>query len=108
MAARAAGKVAGVLAFAPFGGVGFRQALALGAALLPMSSVALLLQHDVARLYPEFGQQLAVVLLASLLVMELAGPLAVQWGLRFAGESEPEPRPSPAKLAVAGIAGETR
>jgi hypothetical protein len=91
VSARAAAKVAGVLVFASMGGLRVRQALALGAALLPMSSLALLLQHDVARLYPEFGQQLAAVLLASLMVMELAGPLAVQWGLRFAGETMPEP-----------------
>jgi Kef-type K+ transport system membrane component KefB len=91
VAARAAGKMAGVLAFSPLGGVRLRQALALGATLLPMSSIALLLHHDVARLYPEFGQQLAAVLVAGLVVMELAGPVAVQWGLRFAGEAAPEP-----------------
>ena len=109
VAARAAGKVAGVLAFAPLGGVRVRQALALGATLLPMSSIALLLQHDVARLYPEFGQQLAAVLLASIVVMELAGPLAAQWGFRFAGEAAPQPRPSPpAKGAVPGAAGQSR
>ena len=109
VAARAAGKVAGVLAFAPLGGVRVRQALALGATLLPMTSIALLLQHDVARLYPEFGQQLAAVLLASIVVMELAGPLAAQWGFRFAGEAAPQPRPSPpAKGAVPGAAGQSR
>lgn len=109
VAARAAGKVAGVLAFAPLGGVRVRQALALGATLLPMSSIALLLQHDVARIYPEFGQQLAAVLLASIVVMELAGPLAAQWGFRFAGEAAPQPRPSPpAKGAVPDAAGQSR
>jgi Kef-type K+ transport system membrane component KefB len=93
--ARAAGKITGVLVFAPWGGLRWRQALGLGTALLPMSSLALLLQHDVARLYPEFGQQLAAVLLASLAVMELAGPVAVQWGLRFAGDAEPAPAAGP-------------
>jgi Kef-type K+ transport system membrane component KefB len=99
VAARAAGKLAGVLAFSPLGGLRLRQALALGATLLPLSSIALLLHHDVARLYPEFGQQLAAVLVAGLVVMELAGPVAVQWGLRFAGEAAPEP---PARPAEAG------
>jgi Kef-type K+ transport system membrane component KefB len=109
VAARAAGKVAGVLAFAPLGGVRVRQALALGAALLPMSSIALLLQHDVARLYPEFGQQLAALLLASIFVMELAGPLAAQWGFRFAGEAAPEPGAAQtAKGPVPGAAGQSR
>ena len=98
--ARAAAKFVGVLAFAPLGGVRVRQAVALGATLLPMSSIALLLQHDVAQLYPEFGHHLAAVLLASLAVMELAGPFAVQWGLRFAGEAAPDPGPVSAPVAV--------
>ncbi len=108
--ARAAGKFLGVLAVAPLGGLRARQAVALGATLLPLSSLALLLQHDVTRLYPEFGQQLAAVLLASLAVMELAGPLAVQWGLRFAREAAPAPPPAAtaARPADAGIAGQPR
>ena len=107
-AARAAAKFAGVLLFAPLGGVRVRQALALGATLLPMSSLALLLQHDVVRLYPEFGQPLAAVLLASVIVMEIAGPLAVQWGLRFAGETPPEPGTLATKTPVPEPAGVPR
>jgi Kef-type K+ transport system membrane component KefB len=91
--ARAAGKIAGVFAFSSLGGLRPRQALALGATLLPMSAIALLLQHEVSRLYPTFGSPLAAAVLAALVVMELAGPVAVQWGLRFAGESAPEPAP---------------
>jgi Kef-type K+ transport system membrane component KefB len=90
-AARAIGKLVGVVAFAPWGGVRPRQALALGATLLPMSSLALLLQHDVSRLYPGFGQELTAIVLGAVIVMELAGPVAVQWGLRFAGDAEPRP-----------------
>jgi Kef-type K+ transport system membrane component KefB len=89
--ARAAGKFLGVVAIAPIGGMKWRQAIALGAALLPMSSLALLLLHDVARLYPEFGQQLTAVVIAGVIVMELVGPVATQWGFRFAGESAPAP-----------------
>lgn len=108
VAARTAAKFAGVLLFAPLGGVRVRQAIALGATLLPMSSLALLLQHDVVRLYPEFGQSLAAVLLASVIVMEIAGPLAVQWGLRFAGETPPEPVPMAARPAVPEAVGAAR
>lgn len=108
VAARAAAKFAGVLLFAPLGGVRVRQALALGATLLPMSSLALLLQHDVVRLYPEFGQSLAAVLLASVVVMEIAGPLAVQWGLRFAGETPPETGAAAARPAAAQPAAEPK
>ena len=38
-----------------------------------------------------FGQQLTAVVLAGVIVMELVGPIATQWGLRFAGESAPLP-----------------
>jgi Kef-type K+ transport system membrane component KefB len=89
VAARAAAKFMGVLAIAPLGGLKWRQAVGLGAALLPMSSLSLLLLHDVARLYPESGTELTAVVLAGLIVMELAGPVATQWGLRFAGETAP-------------------
>ncbi len=91
VAARAAGKFVGVLGFALVGGLRPRQAVGLGAALLPMSTLALMLQHDVAKIFPQFGDQLAAVVLAAVILMELAGPVAVQWGLRFAGETEPEP-----------------
>ena len=96
VAARTAGKFAGVMLFAPMGGLRWRQATGLAATLLPMSSLALLLQHDVARLYPSFGQELTAVVLGAVVVMELLGPLAVQWGLRFAGESAPEAPRAPA------------
>ena len=87
--ARAAGKFLGVLAVAPIGGLNWRQAVGLGAALMPMSALALLLLHDVSRLYPAFGADLAAVVLAGVIVMELAGPIATQWGLTFAGETVP-------------------
>jgi len=93
IAARAAGKFLAVVAIAPIGGMRWRQSVALGAVLLPMSSLALLLLNDVSRLYPLFGQSLAAVVLSSVIVMELVGPVATQWGFRFAGEAAPEPGP---------------
>ena len=87
--ARAAGKFTGVLAIAPIGGLRIRQAIGLGAAVLPMSSLALLMQHDIVRLFPGFGSDLSAILLEAILVMEIAGPFAVRWGLRFAGDALP-------------------
>jgi Kef-type K+ transport system membrane component KefB len=89
-AARAAGKMAGALIVAPLGGLRVRQAVGLGLALMPMSSVTLLLQHDIARLYPSFGASLSAIFLTAIIVMEVAGPLAVQLGFRLAGETIPE------------------
>jgi Kef-type K+ transport system membrane component KefB len=88
--ARAAGKFVGVLAVAPLGGLRMRQSIGLGCCLLPMSSLALLMSHDIARIFPQFGADLGAVFLAAILVMELLGPLAVQWGLRFAGDTLPQ------------------
>jgi Kef-type K+ transport system membrane component KefB len=89
-AARAVGKMAGALIVAPLGGLRVRQAAGLGLALLPMSSVTLLLQHDIARLYPSFGEGISAIFLAAIIIMEIVGPLAVQFGLRLAGETLPE------------------
>lgn len=91
--ARAAGKFLGVVAIAPVGGMRWRQSVALGAALLPMSALALLLLHDVTRLHPAFGGEIAAIVIAGVIVMEIAGPLATQWALRFAGEAAPPPDP---------------
>jgi len=96
--ARAAGKMAGALIVAPLGGLRLRQAVGLGLALMPMSSVTLLLQHDIARLYPAFGASLGAMFIAAIIVMEVAGPLAVQLGFRLAGETLPEEEP----VALAG------
>jgi Kef-type K+ transport system membrane component KefB len=96
VAARAIGKMAGVLAFSPLGGLRMRQAVALGATLMPMSGLALLLQHDVSRVYPQFGQALAATIIAGVIIVEFVGPLLVQWGLKFAGEAAPDPVAAPA------------
>ena len=89
--ARALGKIVGVAAIAPFSGLRKRQVAGLAATLMPMSSLALLLQHDITKLFPEFGQDLAVVVVGGVIVMELIGPLAVQFGFKLAGEAHPEP-----------------
>src|SRR6187402_1841201 len=87
--ARALGKLAGTLIVAPLGGLRLRQAAGLGLALMPMSSLTLLLQHDISRLYPAFGAALGAIFLAGIIVMEVLGPLAVMFGLRLAGETLP-------------------
>ena len=104
VAARALGKFVGVMAFAPFSGLKPRQAVGLGCTLMPMSTLALMLQHDVAKHFPAYGQDLTAVFLGAVIVMEIAGPIAVQWGLQWAGETEPDPTtaalpaPNPAKV----------
>jgi Kef-type K+ transport system membrane component KefB len=88
--ARAAGKFVGVLAIAPVGGMRMAQAVGLGCALMPMSSLSLLMSHDIGKIFPQFAEDLGAVFLSAIIIMEFIGPLAVQWGLRYAGETLPE------------------
>jgi Kef-type K+ transport system membrane component KefB len=90
VAARLIGKGLGVLLIAPLGGLNARQVIGLAATLLPMSSLALLLQHDIAKLFPGFGKELAAVVIGAVIIMELVGPLAVHFGFKLAGEDHPE------------------
>ena len=87
LVARVIGKSAGVVLLGPVSGLSFRQAAALGLALAPMSGMAFLLTEDIRVMYPAFGAQLAPIVLSMVAVLELLGPIAVQWGLRIAGET---------------------
>jgi Kef-type K+ transport system membrane component KefB len=105
-AARMAGKFLGVAIFAPLGGLRIKQAVGLGLALTPMSTLALLMMHDIGRLFPGFERDLSPVFLGAVLIMEVASPFAVQYGLRLAGETVPDEtgaykplNPSPAPRA---------
>jgi hypothetical protein len=100
--ARAAGKFVGVLAFAPFGVLRARQSVGLAAALMPMSTIALMLQFDIARHFPQFGAELTAVFLSAVILMEVIGPIATQWGLRLAGDTAPEERATAAPSVLPG------
>jgi len=81
------GKGAAVFVFGPIGGLTRKQSLALSMALMPMSAVAFVLVDDIHRLYPEFGAQVGVVVLSMVAVLQLIGPIGVQWALRFSNEA---------------------
>ena len=57
---------------------------------MPMSTLALLMVHDISKILPGFGREVAPIFLTVIIVMELLGPVAVQWGFRIAGESLPD------------------
>ena len=92
VAARALAKLLAVLALARPSGLGLRQALCLGAALLPMSGTAWVLTLDFAAQHPAVGAQVMPVLLATLALLELAAPLVVMGCLRAAGEIDVQRR----------------
>jgi Kef-type K+ transport system membrane component KefB len=87
VAARFAGKMIGVMSLAHLSGVRPGAALTLGVALMPMSGLALAMVHGTADLYPEFGARLSAIVLSAVLILELIGPVAVQYALKRAGEA---------------------
>ena len=87
---RFAGKGVGVLALAPLVGLRLRQAALLTLALAPMSGLAVVMVHETAMLFPEIRTSVAPVVLAAVVIIELAGPIATQFALRRAGETAEE------------------
>ena len=87
--ARLAGKLVGLGLFAPLSGISQKKALLLGVGMVPMSAIAVVMVQGASALYPEFGATLSSVVLPAVVILELVGPLATQWALRRAGETEP-------------------
>ena len=88
VAARFAGKALGVFALAPASGLPLRKASLLALALTPMSGLAIVLMHDTARLYPQFGPALAAIVVSAIAMLELLGPLLTHFALTRAGEAD--------------------
>lgn len=89
IAMRFLGKAAALLVFGRLSGIRPGGAGLLAIALLPMSGLAVVMVQDTALFYPSFGRELASIVLAAVVVLELAGPLATQFALRRAGEARP-------------------
>lgn len=88
IAIRLLAKCSGVALFGTFGGLSVRQSLALGVALTPMSAVAFLLVEDIRGIYPEFGAQIGAVVLSMVAILQLLGPIGVQWALDLCNETK--------------------
>ncbi|MDP1718643.1 MAG: cation:proton antiporter [Burkholderiales bacterium] len=88
--ARFAGKSIGVMSVTYFSGARAGSAGLLCIALTPMSSTALAMVQGTAVLYPEFGAKLSAIVLSAVLILELLGPIAVQFALKQAGETNEE------------------
>lgn len=84
--ARFLAKLAGVLAFAKPSGLGWKQGIALGVSLAPMSALAYLLVDDTYQLYPQFDPSLRAVAMCSIVVLQLIGPWLVYRSLTLVGE----------------------
>lgn len=88
--ARFVGKSLGVLSLAHLSGIRPGSGGLLSLALTPMSGLAFVMVQDAVKLYPDVGAQLAAIVLSAALLLEVIGPVAVQFALRQAGESGEE------------------
>lgn len=87
-------KAVALVGTARVSGIDARQGVALAVCLSPISGSTLVLFSEIQARHPDIGAQLAPVILSSIALMELAGPIAVQWGLRLAGEQQPHEAPT--------------
>ena len=95
IAARLLAKTAAVCALARPSGVSWRQGLALGIALTPMSGVAFVLTYDLLAVFPELAPRLAATVLAMIAILELFGPIVVRWVLDWSDETAEHLRATP-------------
>ena len=58
-----------------------------GIGLLPMSALALMLTEEVSQINPQLGAQTNAVLLLSVVILQVAGALALVFALRSSGEA---------------------
>src|SRR6202008_1193209 len=63
-------KGAVVMLFGPLSGVGPASAGLIAVALLPLSGSAVVMVRDTTTLYPEFGRELAAVVLSAVVILE--------------------------------------
>ncbi len=83
---RSIGKAAGSWLGAVAAGFGFIERRWLGYALLAQAGVAIGLSHTLAHMWPQGGEIIQTIILGSVVVFELFGPVAVRQALVRAGE----------------------
>ena len=89
LAVRALAKTAAVVALARPSGMTLKQGLALSLTLMPVSGTTLVLLTDLQLTHPAFALAVAPMILASIALMEVLGPIAVQGALRATGDAHP-------------------
>ena len=84
--ARTIGKLAGGWLGAKLGKFGRRERTWIGMTLMAQAGMAIGLAATLANLWPDGGRLIQMVILGSVVIFELIGPLAVRHGLVKAGE----------------------
>ncbi|MDO5654388.1 MAG: cation:proton antiporter [Brachymonas sp.] len=95
IAVRVLAKLLSLLATGPGSGMSLKKSVWVAGAMVPMSSVELLLTSQFVAASPNIGFQVAAVALPTILITELFGAALVAWLLSRAGEAGAPPGRSP-------------
>jgi len=87
IAARHLGKLVPMLLLARPSSLATRKASLVQLGLTPMSSLALLMMQDIALQAPALAQQISASVYLAITILAFAGPVALQYALRRAGET---------------------
>ncbi|WP_137894953.1 cation:proton antiporter [Ramlibacter sp. 2FC] len=87
LAARGLAKVAALTVASIGSGMAWKQALWVGCAMSPLSSVALLMTSQFASASPRLGPEISAIALPAILLMEVLGAVIATFALLRAGES---------------------
>jgi Kef-type K+ transport system membrane component KefB len=90
--ARCTGKILGVMPWTMMSGLSRKNAALLGLTLTPMAGFAIVMMQDIWALYPELDNRAFAVVLSAVMILEVLGPLAVQFALRRSGEADTNQR----------------
>ncbi|MEO9137230.1 MAG: cation:proton antiporter, partial [Casimicrobiaceae bacterium] len=89
---RLLGKAFALYALAWPAHVSMRQAGTLALALTPMAGLAIGMTQPIYEIAPQFGAELAAVVVSGIAILHLLGPIATRYALIRAGEGEPGAR----------------
>jgi Kef-type K+ transport system membrane component KefB len=88
IAARYLGKLVPIMLLARPSSLTVRKASLVQLGLTPMSGLALLMLHDLTQQAPFLAQDIAASIYLAVAILAFAGPLALQFALVRAGETE--------------------
>ena len=86
---RSVAKLLPAIVFARMSGASVLQGAMLGVLLLPLAAIAFDMTQSVMALYPGFGDEFRALMVTSISLLEVVGPVAAQYALKRVGEAQP-------------------
>jgi len=88
--ARLIGKALPILLLSHASGLALRKSSLVSLGLMPMSALSLLMLHELTRRSPALASEVGPPIFLAIAVLAFAGPLAIEFALRRAGEAAEE------------------